>query len=235
MIRGRGRGQSREQGTRLRQIPINLQRVNLTKFDKLLIQLLTTTLEYSPRTKKKPSPRADPLAKNSIFDEISYYSKKKPGYSRSKDWSKMAQSSSSFRTDFKNAKLKRTVEFKKRSRSRKMTPRVASREYVKKKKLEVGYQNLSFKTKKYKVNYNLHGVLEKINEAHQWRSETSRWVLDNCLIDKEKLGFKGQRILGLQEVSDEGKLRMLNLKNSVSKCLIAFICACSPAYSLDSY
>ena len=87
--------------------------------------------------------------------------------------------------------------------------------YVKKKKLDIEYQNPEYATKDLNLDYGLNAIIARVNQYHKFKTPTANWVLSELQKRKSKLSPKAIQILNTPGLSQEATLRLLNLKNTV--------------------
>lgn len=87
--------------------------------------------------------------------------------------------------------------------------------YVKKKRIQIDYELADYQMKNMDVKYDLVSIISRINNAHAYKSETTKWVINELKERKNQLPVKATQIFALHDISDEATLRLLNLKNCV--------------------
>ena len=91
----------------------------------------------------------------------------------------------------------------------------AEKSYVKKKKLDIEYENPEYQTKNIDVKYDLDSIISRINQFHKFTTPASNWLLGELNKKKNQLPPKAIQILNTPGLSAEATLRLLNLKNCV--------------------
>lgn len=111
-------------------------------------------------------------------------------------------------TDRKTLQSMRTVSQAKTSRS-----------YVRPKRLEIEYELPEIEIPDFRISYDLVSIVKKVNEFSMWNTESSAWTLDMLHEYRPVLLPKGVHVMNLQRISDEVRLRLINLRNCVDRIM----------------
>lgn len=106
----------------------------------------------------------------------------------------------------------KTIELQ---RKKMLEPKIHKGSYVKKKNLDIDYENPVVSVRNIDVKYDVVSLVNRINNFNAFDSKTASWLIDELKNKKSQLPPKAQNILGLN-VSLEATMRLLNLKNCVS-------------------
>lgn len=96
-----------------------------------------------------------------------------------------------------------------------LEPKSKHASYVKKKKLNIDYENPEFEMKDLGVKYDFLSIISRLNMSHGFDSTTADWVISEMKARKNQLPPKAAQILSIPNLPNEPLLRLLNLKNCV--------------------
>lgn len=90
-----------------------------------------------------------------------------------------------------------------------------SRSYVRVKRLEIEYELPEIEIPDFRISYDLVSIVKKVNELGMWNTNTSLWTIEMLSEFRAVLLPKGFQVINLQKISDEVRLRLINLRNCV--------------------
>lgn len=90
-----------------------------------------------------------------------------------------------------------------------------SRSYVRLKRIEIEYEMPDVEIPDFRISYNLVSIVRKVNEFNMWNTESAKWALDSLNELKAVLLPKGVQVMNIHKLSDEVRLRLVNLRNCV--------------------
>lgn len=90
-----------------------------------------------------------------------------------------------------------------------------SRSYVRNKRLEIEYELPDIEIPDFRIHYDLVSIVKKVNEFCMWKTETAQWAINSLVELKAVLLPKGVQVMGLAKITDEVRLRLINLRNCV--------------------
>lgn len=91
-----------------------------------------------------------------------------------------------------------------------------SRSYVRPKRLEIEYELPEIEIPDFRISYDLVSIVKKVNEYGMWNTESSAWTLAMLQEYRTVLLPKGIQVMNIQKISDEVRLRLINLRNCVA-------------------
>jgi hypothetical protein len=90
-----------------------------------------------------------------------------------------------------------------------------SRSYVRTKRLAIEYELPEIEIPDFRISYDLVSIVKKVNELCMWNSESAIWTLAMLNDYRTVLLPKGLQVMNLLKISDEVRLRLINLRNCV--------------------
>jgi hypothetical protein len=88
--------------------------------------------------------------------------------------------------------------------------------YVKKKRIQIDYNPDDYQMKNLDVKYDIVSIISRINLAHAYQSDVTKWVINELMARKTQIPNKAAQILSIPGLSNEAAMRLLNLKNCVN-------------------
>lgn len=90
-----------------------------------------------------------------------------------------------------------------------------SRSYVRVKRLEIEYEMPDIEIPDFRIHYDLVSIVRKVNEFSMWNTESANWAIESLNELKAVLLPKGVQVMSLPKITDEVRLRLINLRNCV--------------------